>query len=98
MNQQTYQVIVKKKIERLIRSVPPSVRDAFSALIDDLTEKGPYQHDWPNYSPLGGNKYHCHLSYSYVACWQWEQGTIIIEVIYAGSRESAPYDTKKSQK
>lgn len=98
MNQPTYQVIVKKKIEKLMRSVPPSVQAAFAALRDDLEEKGPFQTDWPNYSPLEGNKYHCHLSYSYVACWEWTQGTIIIEVYYAGSREGAPYDTKKSQR
>jgi mRNA-degrading endonuclease RelE of RelBE toxin-antitoxin system len=94
----TFQVIVKKKIEKLMRSAPHSVQDAFAALRDDLEEKGPYQTDWPNYGPLGNDKYHCHLSYNYVACWKWEQGTIIIEVVYAGSRESAPYDTKKSQR
>jgi mRNA-degrading endonuclease RelE of RelBE toxin-antitoxin system len=93
-----YQILVKRKIEKLMRSVPPSVQDSFAALRDDLEEQGPYQVDWPNYSPLGNDKYHCHLSYGYVACWKWERGTIIIEVYYAGSREGAPYDTKKSQR
>jgi hypothetical protein len=93
-----YQIIVKKKIERLMRSVPKSVQDAFVALRDDLAETGPFQPTWPNYSPLGNDRYHCHLSYSYVACWEWKHGTIIIEVTYAGSREGAPYSTKKSQK
>ncbi|MDD5569391.1 MAG: hypothetical protein PHG23_03190 [Candidatus Pacebacteria bacterium] len=98
MDLPTYQVLVKKNIEKGMRSVPPSVRDAFAVLRDDLEEKGPYQADWPNYSPLGNNKYHCHLSYRYVACWEWKQGIIIVEVIYAGSREGASYDTKKSQR
>jgi len=93
-----FQVLIKKKILKAMRSVPPSVQDSFTVLRDDLSEKGPFQTDWPNYSPLGNDKYDCHLSYNYVACWKWEQNTITIEVIYAGSRESAPYDTKKSQK
>jgi mRNA-degrading endonuclease RelE of RelBE toxin-antitoxin system len=94
----TYQIFVKKKIEKLLRSVPPAVQDSFTALRDDLAEKGPFQANWPNYSPLGNDRYHCHLTNNYVACWKWEQGTIIIEVYYAGSRESAPYNTKKTQR
>jgi hypothetical protein len=98
MNQPAFQVIVKRKVEKAMRSVLPSVQDAFTTLRDDLAEKGPYQKDWPNYGPLGNDKYHCHLSDSYVACWEWKPKTIIIEVTYAGSREGAPYDTKKSQR
>jgi hypothetical protein len=97
MNQPKYLVRVKNKVEKAMRSVLPSVRDSFAALRDDLAEKGPYQTDWPNYGPLGNDRYHCHLSYNYVACWEWKQGTIIIEVVYAGSREGAPYDTRKSR-
>jgi hypothetical protein len=37
------------------------------------------------------NKYHCHLSNKWVACWKNEKDSIIIEVYYAGSRENAPY-------
>jgi hypothetical protein len=47
---------------------------------------------WQNYSPLGKNKHHCHLTYSYVACWEEVQGEIrLLEVYYVGSREDAPY-------
>lgn len=49
------------------------------------------QKNWPNYSKLGDSKYHCHLAYSWVACWSYEKGEIKIEVYYAGSRENAPY-------
>ena len=96
MNIPKYQIVIKKKIVKSMRSVPQSVQDAFVALCDDLEEKGPFQPDWPNYSPLKNDKYHCHLSHNYVACWEWVKGTIIIEVLYAGSRESAPYDKQKS--
>ena len=32
-----------------------------------------------------------HLNYRYVACWNYRQGKIEIEVYYVGSREKAPY-------
>ena len=62
-------------------------------LIDDLKTKGPIQSGWNNFSQLGKNKYHCHLSYKWVACWKYKEDEEIkiIEVYYAGSRENAPY-------
>ena len=63
----------------------------FQALVKDLETTGPEQPTWRNYSKLGGNKYHCHLNYSYVACWINNNGTLTIEVYYVGSRENAPY-------
>lgn len=64
----------------------------FADLKMDLESKGPEQPEWMNYSKLGKNKYHCHLNYHYVACWQVEaDNTLTLEVYYAGSRENAPY-------
>jgi hypothetical protein len=37
------------------------------------------------------NKYHCHLSYHWIACWEETIKGIEMEVYYAGSRENAPY-------
>jgi hypothetical protein len=52
---------------------------------------GPIQKSWRNFSPLGDDRYHCHLNYRYVACWTCRRNEIVIEVYYAGSREKAPY-------
>jgi hypothetical protein len=60
-------------------------------LVEDLKADSPIQKSWHNFSPQGENKYYCHLSYKYVVCWAWQQGTIEIEVNYVGSREKAPY-------
>ncbi|MBR5095934.1 MAG: hypothetical protein IK015_00085 [Treponema sp.] len=86
-----YQVFVKKKIRRNLEKLPQNVQDLFDELTEDLTAKGPEQPSWPNYSKLSKTKYHCHLNYSYVACWKCENDSIEIEVYYAGSRENAPY-------
>ena len=62
-----------------------------SKLIDDLAELGPVLPQYPHYSRLTRNTYHCHLSYHWVACWRCEDGECRVEVYSVGSRESAPY-------
>lgn len=86
-----YQVVVRKTALKRIHKAPERVQIRFAALLDDLRIKGPYRSDWPNYSPLEGNRYHCHLGYSWAACWTYDKGILTIEVTYAGSREDAPY-------
>ena len=86
-----YEVIIKKKVNRGLRYLPPQVVQKFAFLVRDLEANGPVQPSWPNYSDLGGNNYHCHLSYHYVACWHCENVKVTIEVYYVGSREGTPY-------
>ncbi len=86
-----FAVVFPKKVLKQLDRLPEAIQDTFLALVDDLKAKGPLQPTWKNYSKLGENKYHCHLSYSWVACWWSEKGTINIEVTYVGSRENAPY-------
>ena len=86
-----HEVKIKKKILKKLQKIPKDIQFTFESLVDDLTEKGPIRKEWPNFSKIGDNKYHCHLSYKWVACWQNENESLIIEVYYAGSRENAPY-------
>ena len=86
-----YQVRVKKKIDRGLRKLPRQVRQLLFLLIADLQADGPIQRNWQNFSSLGGDRYHCHLTYRFVACWTCKKGEIVIEVYYVGSREKAPY-------
>lgn len=86
-----YKVRIKRKASRGLVKLPASIRKLLFLLIEDLKADGPIQKSWRNFSPLGKNTYHCHLTYSYVACWTWQEGEIVIEVYYVGSREKAPY-------
>ncbi|GHS91997.1 hypothetical protein FACS1894139_13870 [Planctomycetales bacterium] len=86
-----FTVKVKRKIARDLAQLPPAVQNRFRALVVDLEQSGARQTDWANFSALGNNRYPCHLTYRYVACWTFTKGTIDIEVYYVGSRESAPY-------
>jgi mRNA-degrading endonuclease RelE of RelBE toxin-antitoxin system len=86
-----YTVKIKKKASRGLKKLPANVQKLLFLLIEDLKADGPIQKSWVNFSPLGDDKYHCHLNYRYVACWTYLQGEIEIEVYYVGSREKAPY-------
>lgn len=86
-----YEVIIKRRILRSLQKMPAPIQRKMANLVEDLRERGPIRKDWPNYSRLGKDQYHCHLSFSWVACWYCERNSIVIEVYYAGSRENAPY-------
>jgi mRNA-degrading endonuclease RelE of RelBE toxin-antitoxin system len=86
-----YDIRITKKVRKNLFNLPQNVRQRFTALAEQLRERGPVAFDWKNYSKLSENRYHCHLTYSYVACRTHEKGKITIEVYYVGSRENAPY-------
>lgn len=87
----SYEVKIGKKALKRIVKAPRAIQERLVELVLDLRDKGPIRTDWPNYSPLSSTTYHCHLNYSWVACWSWEKETVFVEVYYAGSREDAPY-------
>jgi mRNA-degrading endonuclease RelE of RelBE toxin-antitoxin system len=86
-----YDVIIKKAALKNAVKMPQNMQAKLALLIDDLRDQGPVLPSWPNFSGIGKNCYHCHLGHKWVACWQWENEAITIEVYYAGSRENAPY-------
>ncbi|MBL6955753.1 MAG: hypothetical protein ISR54_02860 [Chlorobium phaeobacteroides] len=86
-----YEVQIRKKVVRGLRKLPADVQKLLFLLVADLQADGPIQKSWRNFSPLGEDRYHCHLNYRYVACWTCRKKEITIEVYYVGSREKAPY-------
>ena len=86
-----YEILIEKKVLKNIVKMPALEQKKMVNLVEDLRDFGPIQNNWPNFSQLGKNKYHCHLSRKWVACWTVEKNKLIIEVYYAGSRENAPY-------
>ena len=86
-----YEVRIRKKAARGLDKLPKSVQQLLFLLVADLQADGPIRRDWPNFSSLGRDRFHCHLTHRYVACWTCKKGEIVIEVYYVGSREKAPY-------
>lgn len=84
-------VTMKKAAQKSAGKMPKPEQAKLSELLFALKNSGPVQPSFRNYSKLGLNEYHCHLSRKWVACWRNENGTLTIEVYYVGSRESAPY-------
>ena len=91
INHEIHSFDAGKKCKKALEKMPKTERLIFAKLIEDLRTTGPVQPGYRNYSKLGKGKYHCHLSYHWVACWECLNGEYVIEVYYVGSRESAPY-------
>lgn len=81
----------KKQAEKL----PKRIVAALIQLMMDIRKSGPIRGDWPNYSKLSEERHHCHLKKghpTYVAVWREESDQIkLVEVIYVGTHEKAPY-------
>ncbi len=88
----SWKVSFTAKAAKQAQKLPQRERDLITLLARELQLFGPVRTDWKNYSKLGTDTYHCHLSYRWVACWQVEDKQLkLIEIYYAGSRENAPY-------
>lgn len=80
------------KALKQVGKLPKKEQETLVVLLQDLRVQGAILPDWPNYSKLGKNRYHCHLSYKWVTCWTLEDNELkLIEIYYVGSRENAPY-------
>ncbi|MEN6469067.1 MAG: cytotoxic translational repressor of toxin-antitoxin stability system [Smithella sp.] len=88
-------VTVKRALNKQIRNLPEKVQNLLIALEKDMEINGPIRGDWPNFSALSHDRYHCHLKKgrpTYVAIWEVRNKEIrLIEVTYAGTHEKAPY-------
>ncbi len=88
-------VEVVERATKQVGRLPVKVREALTELIRDMEFNGPVRGDWPNYSRLSVARHHCHLKKgrpTYVAIWEVRDKEIkLIEVIYAGTHEKAPY-------
>lgn len=90
-----WEINLSNRTAKAISEFPDNVRLKMIALLKALELSGPNQHNWPNYSKLGENRYHCHIKKgrpTYVVCWEVvDKDKKIIEVYYAGTHEKAPY-------
>jgi hypothetical protein len=86
-----YNVVVTKRAIKGIEKMPKIAQLSMANLLKDLKEFGPIQKGWSNFSKIGKNKFHCHLTHKWVACWEFYENILLIEVYYAASRENAPY-------
>ena len=91
----TWTVQLSRKAEKQKVGLSKAVRQILFALIHEIETGGPVRGDWPNYSKLADGRHHCHLKKgnpTYVAVWEVRDKEIkLVEVVYAGTHEKAPY-------
>lgn len=88
-------VTYSNKAAKQYNKLPQSVRDSIDLLITEIRMSGPVRGNWKNYGKLTGKQHHCHVKSgrpTYVVVWEELDNSIkLVEVIYAGTHEKAPY-------
>ena len=90
-----WQVIYNRKTFKKQR-LPKMVAVTMELLIAEIEQCGPIRGNWPNYSKLPKNRHHCHIKKgkpTYVAVWEEisKNKVRLVEIIYVGTHEKAPY-------
>lgn len=95
MPKNLWAVKLSRKADKSLERMPKLIVNALALLMSDIEAGGPVRGDWPNYSRLGARRHHCHLKKghpTYVAVWEeTEIGVKLVEVVYVGTHEKAPY-------
>ena len=73
-----YEVKIRKKAIKGITKMPELIQKKALTLFENLRERGPIRLEWPNFSALGSDNYHCHLARKWVACWKNEKNSLLI--------------------
>ncbi len=91
----TWTVRIKKRTVKQIKKCPKHISMRLAALLAEIEVAGPVRGNWPNYGKIAPNRHHCHLKKgrpTYVAIWEeMDQEIRLVEVIYVGTHEKAPY-------
>jgi len=90
-----WKIGVSKKVNKAVNRLPEKIIQRLKTLLEEIEKDGPVRGNWLNYSRLSNNRHHCHLKKgypTYIVVWEEISGTIqLIEVIYVGTHEKAPY-------
>jgi len=90
-----WDVEISRKALKGLSKMPNQVRKQLFLLMKEIEISGPVRGNWANYSKLGTRRHHCHIKKgkpTYVAVWEEHNKEIkLVEVIYAGTHEKAPY-------
>ncbi len=86
------------KAAKMTSKLPPRIQERLNALRKAIEIKGPVQPSMSHFGKLSGwadETYHCHINKirpTYVVVWQVKNRTVcLVEVIYVGTHEKAPY-------
>ena len=69
-----FEVVMKKSVLKSVRKMPTQEQGRFQTLMNALRISGPEQPAFKNYSKLGLNRHHCHLSYGWSSVGKMKTG------------------------
>jgi mRNA-degrading endonuclease RelE of RelBE toxin-antitoxin system len=94
----TWTVMISPRAAKQKAKLPARIAERLDALRIKIEATGPLQPRTPHFGRLNGwpgETYHCHLNKgrpTYVVIWPVEKDSVqVVEVIYAGTHEKAPY-------
>jgi len=59
----------RRSLSKQVRMLPENVQNLLIALKKDIEANGPIRGNWPNFSALSNNQYHCHLKKGHLPLW-----------------------------
>jgi hypothetical protein len=91
----SWQVLYNRKRFKK-QHLPKKVAATMELLVAEIERCGPVRGNWPNYGKLPNNRHHCHIKKgkpTYVAVWEdiGKNKIKLVEIIYVGTHEKAPY-------
>ena len=91
----SWTVKLTNKSAKQYQKLSKAIRDNIDALMLEIRVAGPVRGNWPHYSKLSASEHHCHVKRgkpTFVVVWREDKEEIrLVEVIYAGTHEKAPY-------
>ena len=90
-----WEVNISRKVLKGLNKLPKSAKKQLFLLMKEIEVSGPVRGNWANYGKLSTNRHHCHIKKgqpTYVVVWEEQDKEIkLVEMIYAGTHEKAPY-------
>lgn len=90
-----WEVNISRKVLKSLNKLPKPAKIQLFLLMKEIEVSGPVRGNWANYSKLGMNRHHCHIKKgqpTYIVVWEEQDKKVkLVEVIYAGTHEKAPY-------
>lgn len=95
MKDEQWTIHIVSQAKKADKNLSKAAAKSYAFLLLELRKLGPNRFDWPNYTKMHNEEYHCHIEKgrpTYVVCWRIiDKKQKIIEVYYAGTHEKAPY-------
>ena len=90
-----WHIVFTSKSCKAFKKLQQRIQEQVVLLVNEIRVMGPVRGNWPHFSKLRRDEYHCHIKRgrpTYVVCWRVISKKLnTVEVYYVGTHEKAPY-------